>query len=105
MLAELVSCFQKTVFPTFLNPRSDCVGDACTDGWTGEAESPPAHKAYDLRPRASSTPQSTPGFGKDATPEAVAAAERAASITQGPIKKRLKVLSLHNCWQYTTALL
>ncbi|KAK9797807.1 hypothetical protein WJX73_009571 [Symbiochloris irregularis] len=60
------------------------------DAWTGEAESPPAHKSYDLRPRASSTPQSTPGFGKDATPEAAAAAERAASITQGPIKKRLK---------------
>ena len=57
--------------------------------FSAEAESPPAHKAYDLRSRsANSVP---PGFGEDATPEAAAAAERAASVTLGPIKKRLKV--------------
>ena len=67
---------------------------ACADtaAHSGEAESPPAQKAYPLRSRMA--PRGTPGFGEYSTPEATAAAERAASVTAGPIKRRLKVLAM-----------
>ena len=59
-------------------------------GFSAEVESPPAQKAYALRSRLGPQ-QAPPGFGDSASPEAAAAAEQAASNTQGPLKKRLKV--------------
>ena len=82
-----------------------------------EAESPPVTLLYALRSRGAAAlgaivpagarvgngdmrgaapgpgPQhrSPPGFGNDPDPQAAAAAERAASVTLGPIKSRLKV--------------
>lgn len=57
---------------------------------SAEAESPPTTQLYALRSRACPH-RSPPGFGTCPDPEAAAAAERAASATQGPIKSRLKV--------------
>jgi hypothetical protein len=57
---------------------------------SAEAESPPTTQLYALRSRACPH-RSPPGFGSCPNPEAAAAAERAASITMGPIKSRLKV--------------
>ena len=69
---------------------------------SAEAESPPAQKAYHLRQLPH---RSLPGFGDNATPEAAAAAERAASVTLGPIKtpsqgkpRMLSALSIVVCW-------
>lgn len=59
---------------------------------SAEAESPPTTQLYALRSRACPH-RSPPGFGTCPDPEAAAAAERAASATQGPIKSRLKVPS------------
>ncbi|BDA42156.1 hypothetical protein COCOBI_03-0410 [Coccomyxa sp. Obi] len=56
---------------------------------SAEAESPPTTQLYALRSRACPH-RSPPGFGTCPDPEAAAAAERAASATQGPIKSRLK---------------
>lgn len=67
-------------------------------GYTGEAESPPVRPPeYELRRRGPSQ-EPPPGFGSSATPEAAAAAERAASVTCGPIKKRLKVWHTRSRW-------
>ena len=75
-----------------------CAGAAAH---SGEAESPPAQKAYPLRSRMA--PRSTPGFGEGSTPEATAAAEQAATATAGPIKRRLKVRLVGACQLHPAA--